>query len=322
MGLSVLCKDGSLIYINPYQYLSADSGQGLRNIIFKEKSLIKLIDVSNIKVFREANTYTSINVLKHRNDNNVINIYKPADLSFLEDNSTQIEWSNVSCDKTYRIIISENPIVEKLDGIVTKLTHYADILCGLSLTGFRNYVATSKLDDGYLPFIESKEVKNYVTVPANKYITSSIFSARTLSAFNQENIFIARMTAHLRAALPNVGEGAGKVNVLFNLKINKYYLLGLLNSKLIDVYYRIKNESKHLNGKALSFDTPSLKELPIILAEVNQQTRIIECVQRIINLSQADYRTDISVLQTEIDELVMDIYNLTDSEKQFVRKFD
>jgi site-specific DNA-methyltransferase (adenine-specific) len=208
--------------------------------------------------------------------------------------------------------LSQNSIIDKVASQGQPLEKYVDVLCGLSASGFRSYVVTAKVNSDYLLFTESKQIDRYVTTTTDKYIDKSIYSQTPLNAFKQECIFIARMTSHLRAAISRQNEAAGKVNVLYKFRnINCLYLLGILNSKLLDYYYCIKNEAKHLNGGAFGFDTPSIKELPIKYDKEYEQT-IIDLVDRILAAKKTDFNADISKLEREIDKLVYDLYGITD----------
>ena len=59
-GFYILKRDGIFIFINPNQFLSTNAGLGIRKYIL-EKAIIKfIIDISYIRVFQEAATYTTI----------------------------------------------------------------------------------------------------------------------------------------------------------------------------------------------------------------------------------------------------------------------
>ena len=309
LSLRLLNKKGSLVFINPYQYLSADSGKGIRSVIMPNKSLKKLVDVSHIKVFENADTYTCINIFDNYDDIDEICIFKPIDLACIENNRYLIKWESVNKVDEYKIVLSQNPIIQKIDTTIkSKLEDFARILCGLSAAGFRDCVSMSKINKDYLPFTESKEIKRYITQPY-KYISKHIFGEKALSSFSTSNIFMARMTSHIRAAISSPYESAGKVNVIYNMnEIDKYYILGLLNSKLLDYYYCIKNESKHMNGGAFGFDTPSVKSLPIPKIDMKIKHKIVEMVKSIIAKSYACEST--SSLEEKLDFIIYSIYGL------------
>lgn len=317
VSLNLLNESGSLVFINPYQFLSADSGKGIRYAILPGHCLKKLVDVSNIKVFDNADTYTSINVFNNNYSEDPIIIFKPKDLVNLESNCSYVYWSNVSEEDDYRIFLSQNPIVQKIDNEVkTTLDDFASILCGLSATGFRDYVTYEKLNSDYLPFTESKQIFRYVT-RTDKFIPKHIFGKRALESFKTRNIFVARMTSHMRAAISSVNESAGKVNVIYNLtEIDRYYILALLNSKLLDFYYCVKNESKHLNGGAFGFDTPSMKELPIVDADKSVKRKIGQIVKEVIKKIESNSSTQ--HLERILDYIVFSLYNLSYEEVKMI----
>ena len=320
LSLNLLRENGLLSFINPYQYINADSGLGIRTCIFKKHNLNKLIDISNLRIFDNANTYTCINIFISKQKQNDINIFSPTNVNSLQENHKLVKKTNISETDGYKVYLSQNNIVDKLSSQGKSLSTYVDILCGLSASGFRNYVTNQKIDDNYLLFTESKQINSFVTTTENKYIHRAIYSNKPLEAFEKECIFMARMTSHMRAAISKPKEAAGKVNVLYNFRqIKSLYLLGLLNSKLLDYYYRIKNEAKHLNGGAFGFDTPSVKELPILINPKYEQ-EVILIVKKIIEIKQNNISADIIELQQELDNLVYKIYDITPEEIKIIEE--
>ena len=125
------------------------------------------------------------------------------------------------------------------------------------------------------------------------------------------------MTKHIRAAFSNSDDlVAAKVNVLYPKdEIDIYYLLGILNSKLISFWYYEKNKTNHMQGEAMDFDLPSLGRTPIRYSEDNIK-ELSNLVQSIINLGIDDENYN------ELNDLVNDIYELSEEEKTIVNKFE
>ena len=313
-GLDLLKPLARLYYINPYQYLSAESGRGIRSFLIPKHKIERIVDVSNIKVFDEASTYTCINIIQKNSSQGDIRLLRPNSLAYLDDNLTKVEKSTF-IDKPYcTITLSTNSLVDKLERAKYKLSDVCSIFCGLSKTGFRDWVSTSKENNDYRVFVESKQILRYVT-DSKKYIDSTIFSNNAMRAFGTPCLFMTRMTSHCRVGLAKAGETAGKVNVLHDFK--KYdilFVLALLNSKLVDYYYRITNESKHLNGGALPFDTESVKVIPIPEASKTQQRDIESIIEEILSRKYAVQTADTLDLEREIDRLVYELYGLTEEE--------
>ena len=319
-GLDLLKPLARLYYINPYQYLSAESGRGIRSFLIPKHKIEQIVDVSYIKVFDEASTYTCINIIQKNSSQGDIRLLRPNSLACLDDNLTKVEKSTFIDKPYYTITLSTNSLVEKIERAKYKLSDVCSIFCGLSRTGFRDWVSTSKENNDYRVFVESKQILRYVT-DSKKYIDSTIFSNNAKRAFGMPCLFMTRMTSHCRVGMAKKGETAGKVNVLHDFK--KYdilFVLALLNSKLVDYYYRITNESKHLNGGALPFDTESVKVIPIPEASKSQQEEFESIVKNILSFKNVVPAADTSDLEHQIDKLVYDLYGLTEEEIVVIEK--
>ena len=317
-GLRITKENGVLIFINPYQYLSAESGIGIRDYIIRNHCLESIIDISNIKVFDTANTYTCINTFVSNQKQDDIAIYKPQNLNQIRSNISLIKRDEISEKSKFEIIISSNNIISKIEKIKTTLIDHCDIFCGLSKTGFRDYVSTYKINNKYQPFVESKQIERYIT-NTKKYIDTDIYSAKVYRQFSGECLFMCRMTSRMRVALSYANETGGKINVLYNFKNDKYklYVLGVLNSNLVNYYYSTKNESKHLNGGALPFDTESVKIIPIPNAADNIISEIAQLVSEIIK-NKRNYLPVDNSIECRIDEIVYNLYGMTEEEIRVV----
>jgi len=104
-----------------------------------------------------------------------------------------------------------------------------------------------------------------------------------------------------------------------NVNLNLLYLLGLLNSKLIDFYYKNKFKSTHVGGGYLDLRGVQIKKLPIKLPSEKQSKRIKELVERIMEFhKQGKSEQQIKNVDYEIDEEVYKLYGITDEEKRVI----
>jgi hypothetical protein len=90
-----------------------------------------------------------------------------------------------------------------------------------------------------------------------------------------------------------------------------FYILGILNSRLMDFYFRIFNSNTHVSSRELN-------SLPIIKVTTKQQQPLINLVSRIILLKQSDNQSDTSQLEAELNAIVFHLYGLTESEMMSV----
>ena len=314
-GIKLLKTNGVLSFINPYQYLSADSGLGIRKFLINNVAVKSIVDVSNIKVFESASTYTCINLfIKSKNKIDIL-VTKPNDLNNFHLNHFFLDINPIAEDKLNRIILDHSPIIEKIDSCKNKLIDFVNIFCGTSKTGFRESVISfaefntiDKLKQNeYVRFLETSDIQRYEH-KVKSFIAKDVFPPHVQKQFETiESIFLARMTKHIRAVKIEKNIYAGKVNVLNNFKINSKYILALLNSKLVNYYYLIKNESKHLSGGYFGFDIPSIEAIPIVKIEDTKPFEIlVDYVMFLKQQENKEYMSDF--FERVIDIAVYELY--------------
>lgn len=82
----LIIKHGEISFINPIAYLCKPTDHGIRDYIDKNLKITMLIDLSNIKIFESASTYTCINIFKRENKKNEILFQRSDDLTELSSN--------------------------------------------------------------------------------------------------------------------------------------------------------------------------------------------------------------------------------------------
>ena len=88
---------------------------------------------------------------------------------------------------------------------------------------------------------------------------------------------------------------------------NLFFILAIINSQVIDWYFRKTSTNNHVN-------IYELEQLPIPKASLEQQKPIIELISRIMERKQSNSAADISSLEREIDRKVYALYCLTPEE--------
>ncbi|WP_338075508.1 Eco57I restriction-modification methylase domain-containing protein [Helicobacter japonicus] len=309
-------KQGYCIFINPINYICQDSGAGIREFIDNNLCLISMIDVSSFKVFNSASTYTCINCFTHKNQ-------ELKEINFGRANCEE-ELNNIALEKFPQTKIENLSIL--LDSITTKifkanypqLSSFCDIFCALSIAGFRNDVKNKKTKDN-VPFLESSDIQKY-DYKQGKFLHNAVsyYSTEKIKIFeDSEIIFMARMTNFIRCCIAPKAYFGGKVNILHNFKLDRKFILGVLNSKLINYFYAKKYFASHMQGGAFGFDTLSVGSLPIPkITKYNKPLcdKIITLVEEILAIKNKDSNANISHLESQIDSLVYKLYNLTDEE--------
>ena len=127
------------------------------------------------------------------------------------------------------------------------------------------------------------------------------------------------MTKRVRVCRAEKGFFGGKVNCITNMKLNRDYIAAVLNSSIIDYYYKMRNESKHLRGGYLGFDIPSVESIPVPEAGLEVQKKLANLVDDIYaNIDDEDH---VKEVKNHIDSLVYKLYNLTTRDIEMVERF-
>lgn len=92
---------------------------------------------------------------------------------------------------------------------------------------------------------------------------------------------------------------------------NLFYILAIINSQVIDWYFRKTSTNNHVN-------IYELEQLPIPKASIEQQKPIVELINKIMEKKQFNSAADISSLEKEIDKKVYELYGLTDEEIKII----
>ncbi len=335
LGLSLLSQSGSLIYINPYQYLSADSGFGLRKTIYNGFSFDTIIDVSNIPIFTSS-TYTCINRFSNKIlPNKVINYVKCNSLDDLLSEGIIIP-QNGDLGSKYRIALSgDDSLISKISNAGNPLISYCDIFCGTSKSGFGKSIITDDQlkkmsiaeQKKYHPIVQTSNIQRFFLTDVIKFVPDDIYSVRVQRKFLQEKIFFGRMTKLIRCAFTETPYYGGKVNILVDFKIHPLYILGLLNSYLINYWYVSIFESKHLSGGYLGFDIPSISEIPIVKTSKSNENHLISLVTQLMNVYENRFQIDKPLQYSEvlllkkINSLVYKIYKLSDNQISIIENY-
>lgn len=97
----------------------------------------------------------------------------------------------------------------------------------------------------------------------------------------------------------------------FRSQYSTKYLLALLNSRLLD--YHFKTYAKLMDYRYEYYPTP-VSLMRIRQAGVSQQKVIVGLVDKILDAKKSDPEADTTVLEQEIDQLVYELYGLTEEE--------
>lgn len=104
------------------------------------------------------------------------------------------------------------------------------------------------------------------------------------------------------------------VNTVYNISLDSKGLLGFLNSKLFHFYF--KTISNSIRGGYFRFFTSYMKNIPI----PDDLEALEPITEQIIELKKENAKTNTAELENQIDQLVYQLYDLTDEEIEIIEK--
>ena len=338
-SIKLLKEKGLFGFINPNTYLSADNAFSLRKIILNETIIKQIIDVSKLPIFKEASTYPVITIFeKGKNKNDKLNTLRVINENQFGNNFkfSQIPQINFEEDAKLNFVIGGDNNSKELFNKLEKnkpLSEFKEtFVWGSSITGFATHKAMNKeKDNKYSPVIQTSDIKKYFIDWDKEYIEKSIYSEKLKDLFKQKKLVIARVTKNIQATIDSEEYFVGKSSILIPTDKKLFEIfLAILNSKLINFYYKSKFETTHMAGGYLRFDIPYLSNLPIRLPSPSQEKKIVSLVEQMLEL-QKKYHADKTVgnekdrlkqqidnVNYEIDQEVYKLYELTPEEIKIV----
>jgi hypothetical protein len=290
-----------------------------------------MVDLSHLNAFEDAATYPHLVILRKPRipdevHNNKIQI--PLTPTKPEDLSTGNVQSNLVPQHYYATLpnsILAPSLTENKFSTLRKLLHNtiplgqaATIRCGIAKTGFTKHLlsvtAYDKLSKGRktktLPFLNAGDVQRY-TLRRKKYLpfNSALTSPDQWQDFQESKLVIAGMAKHLRVALDQSGHALGRVYYITQARApyDPYFLLGLLNSRLINAYFSLLFVATHLRSGYIRYNATYLEQIPLATPTQHQEERLAGLAKLAVqNPKYLD-----KGLNQEIDDMVNNLYGVS-----------
>lgn len=334
---SLLRDKASFSFIIPNSILMNSSYLPLRKLIVND--IIEIVKLPD-NIFDEAIVETIIfNLIK--NDGNaecsVIRYGAKKKINFIQkDKRQEINkriWKSFD-DLKFNIYIDENvfKVLNKLNSF-EKVDSYADFTLGITpydkykghskeLIKNREYHSKYMLSEEYKPLIKGENIMPYIiTKNISEYIRYGnwLGAPREERFFTEPRIIIRQI---ISGNPPKIYAGYTEDPLYFtqigfsvitkNMILPKY-LLSILNSKLVNFYhkYMFLDIEKELFQKIL---IENCRKLPIAKINSYEQQNYIDIIDQILTIKKENQDADTSVLEKEIDNMVYELYGLTEGE--------
>ena len=321
-GYDILKNNGSLCYINPITMLSTDSAEALRKHIIRNTTIKYINDVSHFKVFESAQTYCIVwQFSKNKNEDYSIRMNSCYDFEGLHNTKFVIPIKDVLDDDKFIIPTSSNySLLAKIERGNQPLNYYAHNICwGTSMTGYgKMKIEMNEYDNlpekeksKYAKIVQTADIKQHYIEWKEEFLPKSIYSQRVQKFFKQHKIVVARVTKSIQSSLDFDNYYVAKSTLITDVDLPLPYIQAIIQSKLIDYWYKTKFESTHMQGDYIRFDVPYLSKIPVF---ANSDKK--EIMSKINFLSEQIHTEKVKGDNTTIKEehlnmMIYHLYNLT-----------
>lgn len=345
LAYKLMRKGGTFSYIIPNNFLTIQTNSKIREFITKKTSDVILIN-SLDKIFADASVDNCIIFFKKSKPNWI----EMAELKFGESNSigkVQPEFFGDNPMFSLSMVKYENAInaYRKIDSF-PKLDRLeiATVKSGIKAyeTGKGNPKMTSQdkvnriyhsrdaIDNSYRKYLDGANVSRYYLTWNGEYIKygSNLAAPRESEIFNGPRILVRQIPTYKTYAIEATYTNGDEINdlnsiIITNIQVNPLYLLGVINSKPLTLWFMMKFD-KFQRRIFPQFKVNELGEFPIPTVPTEQQDKLATTVGLLLDEMKKEIRDEtlISTLNIQIDEVVMDLFQLGALEKQSIREFE
>lgn len=326
-----ITKSNSYIgLITPNTYFILEKSDLIRRFLFDNYKLREIVEVfgvfpdavvepvisiyKNIKPKKDDKFKVVLIPRKSRLDDNFMN--KGTITYFIQDDLRQ----NDKYLFNYHQTLEKNNLCKKIYSISKQLSVYCNVTTGIKpyqvgkgkpkqtreTVKEKPYTGNIKQDEMWVEYVKGENIHRYTYKPDGEYIKYGEWLAepRNPEIIRNEKLLIRQTSDKLIATYDYDGK-VGKNTIHFIYRNEKYssinlkYILGLINSKLLNWIFQYQNF--HIVGKPLAETKVAyIKRLPIIISE--NESVVIELVDKLLEKHQKIY--DDSILFLEYIDMI------------------
>jgi len=322
---SLMTKDALFSMITSSTYFTNKSLDSIRKFLLNNTEIINLVNLDE-SIFDEANLDVGITLFKKSINSQDYNInIVPNRLAFDTNYFYQIPKSQFDKSENnifnINILPHELELFNKLYSNSTKLESIANINRGIEYGGnSEEIIENSKT--GYFPIIagnciEKYNIKHFTGYA--KFVKNNKSVYKDFELYSLPRILIQRIrNLSLKTRIVStytddiiLCTNTLRVLTLTNKDYDYKYILGILNSSLINYYFR----KSFLNKDIYAYQ---LGTIPIKTISLTKQQSIIKIIDQILKSKKTDIQKDISKLETKLNTLIYQLYELTPEEIKII----
>ncbi|MGE0021442.1 MAG: TaqI-like C-terminal specificity domain-containing protein [Draconibacterium sp.] len=335
-SINLLGGKGIQSFITPNSWLKNIQFTNCREFILKN-SFINILFPNLQNVFDEASVDTLIFICSRKEDNRITSIMEFKNKTAIEKHKINQSRFQQNERKIFDVEINDeiNVIIQKIRNDSSHLSRFSEITRGVNpydkytgqsqeIIDLKAYHSTFAKDETFKPELRGKHIGCYHFLWDKKsYISYGDWLAAPRDIkFFQGNRIVMRQVLGKKFNCTVLDEDfiidqsvfIAKPKIEFEDKIQ--VIQGLLASKLVVFFF--KHTNNEFDALFPKIKIGEFKELPIFSEIEKIPTEFTIKVTQILDLKQQNPSADTTALEAEIDEMVYQLYGLTDEEKQIV----
>jgi adenine-specific DNA-methyltransferase len=325
-AIELLKPGGRCGLIIPGKWTTLAYAEQCRKLLLERTTIEHVVDLSHARAFHGANVFPHVVIFRK----------EPADERH-QLISRQIESGAIHRVPQRSLNPSAIRLVPSIDvesRVATRpLGELATFACGTAGYSAENIARrlydaspSSPVAANEADFITSGNIDRYSIRLGNvRYLNRSYSRSRlplnipelTLAKrqlFTSPKIVIAGMSRRLEAAWDDRGLALGvQVYAASHCQVDPYYLLAVLNSKLMSFLFATRYAAKRLSGGYLAINKLQLVQLPIAMPSTKELASLTTICRQLHASAQETGAAD-NALDAQIDRLIYRLYRLTDAE--------
>ncbi|MCG2726039.1 MAG: N-6 DNA methylase [Elusimicrobia bacterium] len=315
-GMEILKEKGKLVYIFSNSWLGTDSFSKFREFLINETRVEKLVKCPP-GVFENATVTVIIIILtKAKTLNNSIELLQFDGKKFQKINY-ELSYKFVKSQVSYGFTFDKQFVI-RIPHV--KLGEIAKFSLGIKTADDKRFILDSKKDDNSYKLLRGKDIGKYFSIFNGKWIwykpdlmnQKMGAGPRKSEHFLKSKILIKDVAETIQATLDTENHlTSDTVTIIYELRqFDLKFILALLNAKLINKWFKMNFPA------GLHIKINQLENIPI--PKESHQKPFIKIVDKILALKSKNPDADTSDLETQIDQMVYKLYNLTDEEIRIV----
>lgn len=344
LAYQLLRKGGSFSYIIPNNFLTIQNNSKIRKFITEQTSDVVLINsldkiftdasVDNCIIFFKKNSPNWIEVAElHHGDFNTVGRVEPEFFGEIPIFSISMVKYRQAIDIYWKI--NEYPVLDRQEiatvkaGIMAYETGKGKPKMTTQDKLNRIYHSYNKEDETYRRYIDGENVSRYKLTWNGEFVKygENLAAMRDPKLFDKPRILVRQIPSKNVYSIEAVYTDSDVINdrnsmIITEINVNPLYLLGILNSRLISLWFFMRYD-KFQRRLFPQFKVNELGEFPIPNSTKEQQDSIAILVEQLMDEMKKETQDSelINKLNIDIDNLVMDLFDLTENEKKIVSEF-